>query len=140
MMRDVSREDHVARFQTAMGQAVGKELRVGMGGLVALRTELIKEEANELIDELNAAYVTISRGKAVSREDVAAILKEMADLQYVLSGLAVTFDLPLQPAFKRVHDSNMSKLNDQGKPDYRADGKVMKGPNYHKPDLLDLVS
>ena len=139
-MRDVSREDHVARFQTAMGQAVGKELRVGMGGLVALRTELIKEEANELIDELNAAYVTISRGKAVSREDVAAILKEMADLQYVLSGLAVTFDLPLQPAFKRVHDSNMSKLNDQGKPDYRADGKVMKGPNYHKPDLLDLVS
>jgi len=68
-----------------------------------------------------------------------ALLKEMADLQYVLSGMAVALGLNLGEAFRRVHESNMSKLGDDGKPIYRDDGKVLKGPNYRKPELGDLV-
>ena len=69
----------------------------------------------------------------------ARMLKEMADVQYVLSGLAVTLGLPLQEAFNRVHQSNMSKLGLDGKPLYRDDGKVMKGPNYLPPDMETLL-
>ena len=54
--------------------------------------------------------------------------------------MAVAFGLPLEVAFNRVHASNMSKLDDDGKPIYREDGKVMKGPNYKPPHLKDLVN
>ena len=67
------------------------------------------------------------------------MLKELCDLQYVLSGAAVALGLDIQVAFNRVHDSNMSKLDDNGKPVYREDGKIIKGPNYRPPNLEDLV-
>jgi len=63
----------------------------------------------------------------------------LADLLYVIYGYAVTFGWDLDEAFRRVHESNMSKLGDDGKPIKDNNGKVMKGPNYKRPNLKDLV-
>jgi predicted HAD superfamily Cof-like phosphohydrolase len=67
--------------------------------------------------------------------DPKKLTKELADLLYIVYGTAVTFGLPLEEVFTEVHRSNMSKLGADGKPLYRADGKVLKGPNYQEPDL-----
>ena len=71
--------------------------------------------------------------------DRAACLKELADLVYVCAQYAENMDWDLEQALRRVHRSNMSKLGEDGKPIYRKDGKVLKGPNYKPPDLSDLV-
>ena len=66
-------------------------------------------------------------------------LKELADVVYVCFQFAAVMDWDLDQALMRVHQSNLSKLDDEGKPILRADGKVLKGPNYKPPDLTDLV-
>lgn len=66
-------------------------------------------------------------------------LKELADLVYVCYQFAASQEWDLDEAMRRVHDSNMSKLDANGKPIYRADGKVLKGPAYKEPHLLDLI-
>ena len=66
-------------------------------------------------------------------------LKELADLVYVCYQYAANMNWFLDEALDRVHKSNMSKLGDDGKPIYRDDGKVLKGPNYAPPDLKDLI-
>ena len=106
---------------------------------LAFRYKLLFEEFNELKEEVAAAIADLNINGKVSVRTKERMLKEMADLQYVLSGMAVAFDLPLQVAFVRVHKSNMSKLGEDGKPIYREDGKVLKGPNYVPVDLEDLV-
>ena len=68
-----------------------------------------------------------------------ACLKELADLVYVCYQYAVNMGWDLDEALHRVHESNMSKLDEDGKPIYREDGKVLKGPNYAPPNLEDLV-
>ena len=68
-----------------------------------------------------------------------ALLKELADLQYVVTGYAVTFGLPLEEAFLRVHESNLTKRDPQGRPTVREDGKVLKGSHYRPPHLDDLM-
>ena len=69
----------------------------------------------------------------------ANCLKELADLVYVCYQYAENMGWDLDEALHRVHESNMSKLDDKGKPIYRKDGKVLKGPNYAPPNLEDLV-
>lgn len=98
-----------------------------------LRLKLIREEFLEVINAANK--VTVNPDK-VNQQDM---LKELADLVYVIYGTAETFGWNLDDAFTRVHQSNMSKLGPDGKPIYRADGKVLKGPNYKEPYLGDLV-
>ena len=71
--------------------------------------------------------------------DREACLKELADLIYVCAQYAENMDWDIEQAIRRVHKSNMSKLGEDGKPIYREDGKVLKGPNYQPPDLSDLV-
>ena len=66
-------------------------------------------------------------------------LKELADLVYVCYQYAANMGWDLDEAMHRVHESNMSKLGEDGKPIYRKDGKVLKGPNYEPPNLEDLV-
>ena len=66
-------------------------------------------------------------------------LKELADLVYVCYQMAASQEWDLDEAMRRVHKSNMSKLGEDGKPIYRADGKVLKGPNYAPPNLKDLT-
>jgi len=124
-MRNATREEIVQEFHEAFGHPVGEELPPlgDIDQLMRLRLRLLWEEVMEIVE-------------ANTKEN---LLKELADLQYVLSGFAVTFGLPLDEAFRRVHESNMSKLGEDGKPIYREDGKVLKGPNYQPPDLSDLV-
>lgn len=134
MMRDVTCEMLVTRFNKAMGSPVDTKMTVDE---LMLRLDLIREEFKEFSTEVHSAAWRLSHSKPP--DNMENLLKELADLQYVLSGFAVVFGLPLRPAFNRVHESNMSKLGDDGKPVMREDGKVMKGPNYKKPDLRDLV-
>lgn len=95
---------------------------------VELRIKLMSEELYELSDELRIGITP-------------NLLKEGADLLYVLLGTFVSLGLgdQLIEAFKRVHESNLSKLGPDGKPIFREDGKILKGPNYQPPDLGDLV-
>ena len=134
-------------FITAMEQPKGVDISEGeQGGVLSMRLCLIREEAEEVEDAVclladkvfNAELLGIDMTEEIKAAK-AALLKELCDLQYVLSGFAVTFGLSFDEAFKRVHESNMSKLGPDGKPIYREDGKVLKGPNYKKPDLSDLV-
>jgi len=95
--------------------------------LLWFRLDLIEEEFNELNEEGAVGKITPN------------FIKEIADLQYVLDGLCVTFGIDKDEAVRRVHESNMSKLGEDGKPILRGDGKVLKGPNYKEPDMTDLV-
>lgn len=117
--------DAVKAFTEAFNQPVGVSLE--NDDLIHLREMLIVEEYYEVMEELIQPH-----------PDPAALTKELADLLYVVYGCAVTFGLPIDEVFERVHRSNMSKLDDDGKPIYREDGKVLKGPNYEKPNLDDL--
>lgn len=108
--------------------------------LLELRKTLIMEEVKELFAEIDLAIADLRKDGKVSKPVLLALMKEMADVQYVVSGSSVTFGLPIDKVFARVHDSNMSKLGPDGKAIHRADGKVLKGPNYHPPQLDDLAA
>ncbi len=77
--------------------------------------------------------------EAYHMKDDCEQLKELADLVYVSYQFAASQEWDLDEACRRVHESNMSKLGEDGKPIYRADGKVLKGPNYKEPTLTDLI-
>ena len=98
---------------------------------VELQLNLIGEEFQEWIQ----AHKDMNLMMPATR---AECLKELADLTYVIYQYAANYDWDLDEAMDRVHESNMSKLVD-GKPIKREDGKVLKGPNYQPPDLIDLV-
>ena len=87
-----------------------------------------------LIDEEWSEY-----HEAFHLKDDCEQLKELADLVYVCFQMAASQEWDLDEAMRRVHKSNMSKLGEDGKPIYRADGKVLKGPNYAPPNLNDLI-
>jgi predicted HAD superfamily Cof-like phosphohydrolase len=91
-----------------------------------LRRRLIQEEFKELM-------------YAVSNEEDDEVLKELCDLVYVCVGFAATYGWSFDTAFNRVHLSNMSKLDREGNPVYREDGKVVKSDRYEPPKLSDLV-
>ena len=93
---------------------------------------LIVEEFKEFIEAEDMVW----RDHPIYREEA---LKELADLVYVCYQYAANLEWDLDEALDRVHISNMSKLDVDGKPIYREDGKVLKGPNYQPPDLSDLV-
>ena len=94
--------------------------------LLVLRKNLIKEEVDEVF-------------AAIKESNEAHVLKELVDVVVVCVGMADTYGWDFDTAFKRVHESNMSKLDDDGKPIYREDGKVIKSKNYKAPYLSDLV-
>ena len=137
MLKDKTREDWVREFDEISGQ-VGVEFNIK--GL-QLRSQLILEESEELLLELAQARIQLKIDNNVSPLTIERILKEMSDLQVVLSGAAVQFRQlrNLQPAFVRVCESNLSKLGDDGKFEKREDGKILKGDNYIPPDLKDLI-
>ena len=98
----------------------------------AVQHKLIVEEFKEF---LQAEGMLFMHG----RNHQEAALKELADLIYVCYQYAENMGWLLDEAMDRVHKSNLSKLGEDGKPIYREDGKVLKGPNYKPPDLSDLV-
>ena len=98
----------------------------------AMQHNLIVEEFKEFLQAEGMLFLS-------SNEHKENALKELADLVYVCYQYAVNMGWDLDEAMHRVHESNMSKLDDEGKPIYREDGKVLKGPNYKPPNLKDLV-
>ena len=97
--------------------------------LLRLRARIMKEEVKEW--EIEAIY----------NSDIDKRAKELADILYTVFGTIITEGLQdvIEKVFDAVHESNMSKLDDEGKPVKRADGKVLKGPNYKEPDLSFLL-
>ena len=94
--------------------------------------ELVIEEFKEFLEAEDILF----RNNPTIKSDA---LKELADLVYVCYQYAENMGWSLDEALNRVHQSNMSKLGEDGKPIYREDGKVLKGPNYKPPDLSDLT-
>lgn len=128
-------EEQVKKFHQAMEMAIDAPYTVD---LLKLRQNLIKEEVSELNIEIDSLINELSSSGKIQAETKLKMFKELADLQYVLSGMVVALGIPMQEVFRRVQASNMSKLVN-GKPIKREDGKVLKGPNYRKPDLSDLA-
>ena len=95
---------------------------------------LIKEEADEFLE---AAGECFADPENVDRR--TDLVKELSDLVFVCYQFAAAFNLDLDKAMTLVFESNMSKLDEQGKPIFRPDGKVLKGPNYQPPDLMSCV-
>ena len=133
-----TREDVIKQFHQAFGQEINAEPTVK---LLKLRRTLIEEEIKELFADIDATILHLEKGESVPRELYVNMLKELSDVQVVVSGTAVSLKPlhKLDEAFKRVFESNMSKLGIDGKPIYREDGKVLKGPHYAEPDLSDLI-
>ena len=120
-------------FHRAFGHPLNDNGHIEFIDFIKLRSKLHGEECEELRQELWDCF---------AEEKIRPnLLKEGADLLYVLLGTFVSLGLgnELIEAFSRVHASNMSKLDENGKPIYRDDGKVMKGPNYKPPTLDDLI-
>ena len=124
-----SHQEQAISFRLAMGQPLNLFSR----DVVKLQKTLISEEYTELLAALYLASDDLRNKRA--REEA---LKELADLVYVCYQLAAAVGWDLDEALDRVQASNMSKLVD-GRPIRREDGKILKGPNYQPPNLIDLV-
>jgi predicted HAD superfamily Cof-like phosphohydrolase len=95
---------------------------------------------NSEADRLRIKLLSEEFDEVCAAETPENLLKELADVLYVTYGYALTFGFDLDEAFRRVHASNMSKVDANGFPIVRSDGKIMKGENYREPDLSDLVN
>lgn len=122
MMKQMSNFDKVGEFMEAFGQEVKQTPEFPSKEIADLRDDLIAEELEEF-------------RQAVAKGDLTGVADALSDLLYVVYGAGHSFGIDLDLTFNVVHDSNMSKLGANGKPIYRKDGKVMKGPNYVPPDF-----
>ena len=112
----------VKKFMQTFGQEVRDKAEFPNEKIVKLRYELIKEE----LEELNQAF---------NDKDIKEVADALTDILYVTYGAGHAFGIDLDKCFNEVQKSNMSKLGSDGNPVYNEIGKVMKGPNYFKPDL-----
>ena len=129
--------DHAVAFREIFGQEILDN--IASCGFVKkklwdMQIELIREEYHEFLKAAEDVYETPE-----SDEKRVELVKELSDLVFVCYQFAAAFNIDLDEAMFRVFESNMSKLDDNGKPIYREDGKVLKGPNYRKPDLSVCV-
>ena len=116
----------VGIFMKTFGQEVKKEPSFSTDNINQLRISLIQEELDELKE-------------AMHNKDLIEVADALTDLLYVTYGTGHAFGIDLDKCFNEVQNSNMSKLGDDGKPIYNEKGKVMKGPNYFKPDLKKFL-
>ena len=123
---NISNFEKVGDFMEAFGQEVLYIPTMPDFNLAALRLDLIEEEVQELRDGLG-------RGSLLEVADA------LTDILYVVYGAGHAFGIDLDDCFHEVHSSNMTKLGEDGRPIYREDGKVMKGPNYREPDLDKFI-
>lgn len=103
-----------------------------------LQATLIAEEAREVAEAVVDLDERLGHD-ADHRSRKEHLLKELGDLVYVCYQMAAAFGWDLTEACTRIHNSNLSKLGEDGQPIRREDGKILKGPNYYEPDLSDLV-
>ena len=118
--------DKVGVFMKTFGQEVKNKPSLSSDKINKLRISLIKEELDELKE-------------AMDRKDLLEVADALTDLLYVTYGAGHAFGIDLDKCFGEVQNSNMSKLGDDGKPIYNEFGKVLKGPNYFKPNLIKYI-
>ena len=123
----MSNFNKVGTFMKSFGQEVKTKPSFSTDKINKLRIELIKEELNELQE-------------AMKNNDLLEVADALTDILYVTYGAGHAFGIDLDKCFNEVQNSNMSKLGENGEPIYNESGKVMKGPNYFKPDLSKFVS
>tara|TARA_A100001037_G_scaffold206831_1_gene185208 strand:+ start:166 stop:537 length:372 start_codon:yes stop_codon:yes gene_type:complete len=116
----------VGTFMKTFGQEVKTKPSFSSDKINKLRLDLIKEELIELTEAMN-------------NKDLLEVADALTDILYVTYGAGHAFGINLDKCFEEVQNSNMSKLDENGKPIYNEKGKVMKGPNYFKPDLSKFV-
>ena len=116
----------VKKFMVTFGQEVKNKAEFPNEKITKLRYDLIKEELEEL-------------GQAIKDKDIKEVADALTDILYVTYGAGHAFGIDLDKCFEEVQNSNMSKLDADGKPIYNENGKVMKGPNYFKPDLSKFI-
>ena len=117
----------VGTFMKTFGQEVKTKPSFSTDKINKLRIDLIKEELEELSEAMN-------------NKDLLEVADALTDILYVTYGAGHAFGIDLDKCFEEVQNSNMSKLDEKGKPIYNEYGKVMKGPNYFKPDLTKFVN
>ena len=113
-------------FMEKFGQMVRTKPQFPDDKTMKLRLDLIKEELNELEE-------------AMKTKNLKEVADALTDILYVTYGAGYAYGVDLDQCFKEVQRANMSKLGEDGKPIYNGQGKVMKGPNYTKPDLSKFV-
>ena len=118
--------EKVKLFMQTYGQEVKTKANFSDEKTNKLRIDLIKEELEELT-------------KAMDEKDLLEVADALTDILYVTYGAGHAFGINLDKCFDEVQSSNMSKLGEDGKPIYNEAGKVMKGPNYFKPDLSKYI-
>ncbi len=123
----MSNFNKVGTFMKTFGQEVKTKPSLSSDKINKLRIDLIKEELDELQE-------------AMKNNDLLEVADALTDILYVTYGAGHAFGIDLDKCFDEVQNSNMSKLGENGKPIYNDTGKVMKGPNYFKPDLSKFVS
>ena len=123
----MSNFEHVKKFMKTFGQEVKEKAEFPCNKITSLRYDLIREELDELKD-------------AIDKKDIKEVADALTDILYVTYGAGHAFGINLDKCFAEVQSSNMSKLGVDGKPIYNEKGKVMKGPNYFKPDLKKFVA
>mgnify|MGYP001183129254 FL=1 len=119
--------ESVRKFMETFGQEVKKKAEFPSEKITSLRYDLINEELEEFKE-------------AISKRDIKEVADALTDILYVTYGAGHAFGINLDKCFKEVQNSNMSKLGEDGKPIYNDKGKVMKGPNYFKPNLKKFVA
>ena len=123
----MSNFNKVGTFMKTFGQEVKNKASFSTDKINKLRIDLIKEELEEL-------------SLAMKNKDLLEVADALTDILYVTYGAGHAFGIDLDKCFDEVQNSNMSKLDEKGKPVYNESGKVMKGPNYFKPDLTKFVN
>ena len=123
----MSNFEKVKKFMKTFGQEIREKASFPDDKITSLRYELIQEELDELRE-------------AIDSKDIKEVADALTDILYVTYGAGHAFGINLDKCFEEVQNSNMSKLGTDGKPIYNDKGKVMKGPNYFKPDLNKFVA
>ena len=118
--------ERVRKFMETFGQEIKEKAEFPNEKITSLRHDLIKEELDELKE-------------AMDNKDIKEVADALTDILYVTYGAGHAFGINLDKCFEEVQNSNMSKLGSDGKPIYNDKGKVMKGPNYFKPDLNKFI-
>ena len=119
--------ESVKKFMEIFGQEIKEKAQFPSDKIASLRHDLIKEELDELKE-------------AMDKKDIIEVADALTDILYVTYGAGHAYGINLDKCFEEVQNSNMSKLDHNGKPIYNDRGKVMKGPNYFKPDLNKFLS
>ena len=118
--------EKVKKFMEIFGQEIKEKAAFPNNKVTSLRYDLIKEELEEFKE-------------AIDSRDIKEVADALTDILYVTYGAGHAFGIDLDKCFEEVQNSNMSKLDTYGKPIFNEKGKVMKGPNYFKPDLSKFI-